>query len=55
MTLDIQQEEYLEGLSELGGAMVVISAQQIMPFPEHEALFVTPGSFAAVSLKQVGE
>ena len=53
LTLNIQQFEYVQGLSELAGALIVVSAQELMPFPEHEAVMAAPGTLTAISMKQV--
>jgi len=54
MIIDIQQHEYIKQTGDTAGAVVVISPQNQMPFPEDDGIIVSPGHATSIALTQVG-
>ena len=51
--LNVNQDEYVEEMSQGAGARVVIHAQERMPFPSDEGILTTPGQVTSIGMRQV--
>ena len=51
--LNIGQNEYIEGITESAGAVVVVHDQSRMPFPEDEGVLASPGHVTSISITRV--
>ena len=53
LTLNIDQDMYLESMGEEAGVRVLVHHQSSMPFPEDEGVLVLPGQVASIGLRKV--
>ena len=53
LILNVQQDEYIDGVNEGAGARVVVHSQDRMPFPQDEGVLVTPGQLSSLGVRQV--
>ena len=53
LILNVQQEEYMPGASEIAGVIVVIQDQNTMPFPEDDGITVGPGHSTSIDIRKV--
>ena len=53
LTLNIDQQEYAEGIAQVAGAVVVVHNQGKMPFPEDEGVFAKPGRLTSIGVNKV--
>ncbi|XP_070543783.1 amiloride-sensitive sodium channel subunit beta-like [Ptychodera flava] len=51
LTLFIEQDEYLENITENAGAVVLVHPPDIVPFPEEQGLELPPGFSASLGLR----
>ena len=54
LELYVEQDEYIESLSDAAGMRILVHNQTEMPFPEDEGFSVSPGSKTSVGLGKVG-
>ena len=53
MTLNIGQYDFMPGISDIAGVVVVVHSQTRMPFPEDEGVLGHPGQLTSVGISQV--
>lgn len=53
LELFVQQDEYVEGMTEVAGFRVSVHHPSIMPFPEYNGLLVSPGFATDIGLRVV--
>ena len=53
LTMNVIQREYLAGISDGAGVLVVVHPQHQMPFPEDNAVLAPPGFMTSIALRQV--
>ena len=51
--MDIEQQEYIDQLTQNAGAVVLISVRGKMPFPYEEGLSLAPGFATSMGLRLV--
>ena len=54
LELYVEQDEYMELLTDSAGIRLMIHNQTSMPFPEDQGLSVRPGTKTFVGIKKVG-
>ena len=55
MTLNLGQAEYIQGVSQTAGVVVVVHSHRKMPFPEDEGVFAHPGKLTSIGITKVTE
>ena len=55
MTVNINQNEYIEEAGDTAGIRLVVHPQTRMPFPEDEGITVSPGHSTSIGVRQVRE
>ncbi len=53
LELYVEQDEYIESLSDAAGMRILVHNQTEMPFPEDAGFSVSPGSKTSVALSKV--
>ncbi|EDO34318.1 predicted protein [Nematostella vectensis] len=53
LELNVEQDEYIDGLSTKAGAVIQVSPVGYMPFPEEEGIDVSPGFSTSIALTKV--
>lgn len=53
LILNIQQDEYVNAITEGAGARVVVHSQDYMPLPGDEGILVSPGDITSIGMRQV--
>jgi hypothetical protein len=53
LIININQAEYLPGISESAGARLVIHNRLRMPFPQDEGIVLNPGVLTSIGISQV--
>jgi hypothetical protein len=51
--MNIEQDQYVEGLSEEAGVNVIIHNARQMPFPYDEGITVPPGFSTSIAMRKV--
>ncbi|XP_048584055.1 amiloride-sensitive sodium channel subunit gamma [Nematostella vectensis] len=53
LQLNIEQNEYLEGISEVAGMKVTISDQGVLPFPGQQGIRIMPGQSTGIQMTKL--